>query len=538
MNFITSQHTLPQTMRDAFWAIDANNDKYLAAITLGKHATAVHEIVFFSEKDFSEDEFHAFKNRIFDEWKNGNPLTWITPNKTVKWDMEKNADYPADAPVPEKEEKKESLLHKGKKYILATLSKKNLDEMIDGLTAFSQKVMGLTAWNREDYEFAKKYEDAVRALVDKYRDNEQNNRFAAECLSPADAHNIRSILRDVMTHLDSLKSKLSEVNYERLKTEIDKAEELAQSSVQWKETREALVAIKNDLRDSEVLRVQKDELWTKINRALDILSQRQNAEKNAYEQEAIVNHAHYKSLLEEMQTPVNETTNFQPVRDQLKKIQVELRESKLTRDQRNELFDGIDVLFKTLGERQSLERESFLAESSEHFTAITERLEVGKKLAQFDEDFNVTRGYLIELQKDLGAARLSREQREALRTQLNEAFATVNKRADKFYADRRFQNEKRTKEMEDLRLQKRQEWEFRMKEKIIRLEKIATGLDKSIEADNNYVSSMQEKYEDTGEERFLKSIENSQKQLAEKQARVEDIRKEVAEIEEKLRTAN
>lgn len=525
-------------MRDAFWAIDANNDKYLATIIYSKYGVTAHEMVFFNEKDFSEDEFLSFKNRIFDEWKNGNPLNWISPNKAVKWDMEKTADYPDDIPKPEKEEKKESLVHKGRKYILAALSKKNLDEMLEGLTAFSKKVIGLTVWNREDYEFTKKYEDAVRALIDKYRDNEQNNRFAADCLSPADAHTIRNILRDALSHLDGLKAKLSEANYERLKTEIDKAEELAQTSVQWKETREALIAIKNDLRESEVLRVQKDELWTKINRALDILSQRQNAEKNAYEQESVANHAHYVALLAEMEVPVNETTNFQPVREQLKKIQVELREAKLTREQRNELFISLDVLFKTLGERQSLERESFLAESSEHFTTLTERLEVGKKLAQFDEDFNMTRGYLIELQKDLGAARLSREQREGLRAQLNDAFATVNKRADRFYSDRRFQHEKRTKEIEDMRLQKRQEWEFRMKEKIIRLEKIADGIDKSIQADTTYLTSLQEKYEDTNEERFLKSIENAKKQLAEKQARVEDIRKEVAEIEEKLRTAN
>ncbi len=525
-------------MRDAFWAIDANNEKYLAAITLGKYTTTAHEIVFFGEKDFSEEDFHAFKNRIFDEWKNGNPLTWILPNKTVKWDMEKQAEYPADAPQPEKEDKKESLLHKGRKYILANLSQKNLDEMIDGVKAFGQKAMALTAWNKEDFEFTKKYEESVRTLVDKFRDNEQNNRFASDCLSPADAQNIRNILREVMAHLDSLKSKLSEVNYERLKTDIDKGEDLAQTSTLWKETRDALVATKNDLRDSEMLRVQKDELWTKINRALDILSQRQNAEKSAYEEEAVGNHAHFVTLFAEMQTTVNETTTFQPVRENLKKIQLELREAKLTRDQRNELFDSLDALFKTLGERQSVERESFLAESTEHFTDISDRLEVGKKLAQFDEDFNMARGYLIELQKDLGAARLSREQREGLRAQLNEAFATVNKRADKFYADRRFQHEKRTKEIEDLRVQKRQEWEFRMKEKIIRLEKITTGLDKSIEADTNYLTSLQEKYEDTGEERFLKSIAAAKTQLAEKQARVEDIRKEVAEIEEKLASAN
>ena len=156
-------------------------------------------------------------------------------------------------------------------------------------------------------------------------------------------------------------------------------------------------------------------------------------------------------------------------------------------------------------------------------------------MAQFSDDFQEVRDYLKDIQNDVRDLTLSREHREELRNEIREAFDKVNARADKYYHDKRFSWEKKQKEMEDMRNKKRQDWEFRMKEKMVRLEGTAKNMERAIQNDVDFAEGLRERLEGDSNASLSEKLANVERQIKERQARVEEIQSEVREIEAKLK---
>ncbi|MBX7240296.1 MAG: hypothetical protein K1X92_01010 [Bacteroidia bacterium] len=522
-------------IRDVFWGKDAGNNKVLVTVVSDSVKPEIQVVNVFRPDDLEESVFMKLKNDLFDIWRDGGEIDF-PKGSSLKWNIKTNPHYPEDLPKPEKEDKAESLVRKIRRNILQVYSAGFRDEVQQLLNGFEKKITGLNEWNKEDRLFLQNYETVIRGAGELYNQIERTGKWEDnEWLTPSDSYSLRQIIKTLYQTLDALHLKSVTNNYQKMQINLEKFLQKVQSAIPAREIKEAAHELKNEIRETELTRQQKDELFQTINDAVDGINRKQEEERAVLEKVSEMNFEDYESRLKELAVEVEQATFFQEVRESLKQIQREIRDAKLLPPQRKSLMDSLDELFSALSDRQSDEKKNLSSISEAQFPVLSERLDIGKRLAAYNDDFQETREYLKTLQNDVFEARLTREHREALKTGLNEAFEKVNGRADKLFAERKRLHEKKGMEMENLRLKKRQEWEFRMKEKIIYTEKNIKNLQNAIENDEFYLQQQEEKWADSKEERIEKNIARIKSQIIERQNKIEEYRKEVAAIEEKLK---
>ncbi|MFN0200676.1 MAG: hypothetical protein ACKVTZ_04115 [Bacteroidia bacterium] len=521
--------------REVFWATDANSNRSVLAIEFGTPAPHQQTIYQVKEADFAEKTaFEGFKDSLFTQWKNGETITFPSQIQKHCWDLNVHNQYPTDLPQPEKEDKLPQLKRKARKEVLQAYSEQYKTELIENISAFREKVLNSATFLREDYEFAQKYKDLVRTARSNQRNLEEEGEWEEECLVQADEKEVLMLLDDVLLRLNQLKEKVGTENYQIFVEKVAEIEAEVATTTEWREMREKLLGVKTEMREAHLERTQKDELFDRLNKAFDALSLRQTTEKQQYEQEAAINFAALNSEIEQQAQAAEDVEIFQPVREALKKIQGEVKDAKLTREQRNELFELLDKTFKRLAERQNSVQEGYEKASSENYTRLKERVEIGAKLANFSDDFNEAREYLKDVQADINEVKLTRTQRDELRQAARTAFEKLNERADKYYKDKRFAYEKMQKEREEMRIRKRQEWEFRQKEKIMRLEKDIERIQKSLDRDNDTAANLREELEVEDDAKLTAKLQKVDADIAEKSAKITKIKEEIAQIEVEL----
>ncbi len=521
--------------RDVFWGKDASNNKVLIAIASDSAKPEIQMVQVFRPDDFDESGFLDLKNNLFDIWREGGEIDLPKAN-SLKWNIKTHPEYPEDLAKPEKEDKAESLVRKIRRNVFQVYSSQYKQEIEEGLKGFENKISGLKEWNKEDRFFLQNYETIIREAGNLYNEVEKSGKWEDnEWLTPADSYSLRQATKTLYQKLDALYLQSVTSNYQQMQIKMAIFLEKAQSALPAREIREAAHEFKNEIRETELTRQQKDDLFQAINDAVDGINRKQEEERAVLEKVSEMNFEDYESRMKEFAVQVETATFFQEVREGLKQIQREIRDAKLLHPQRKSLLDSLDVLFSALSTRQEEEKKNLNTISDAQFLLLSERLDIGKRLAAFNDDFQETREYLKILQHDIFEARLTREHRETLKTGLNEAFEKVNGRADKLFAERKRLYEKKGIEMENLKLRKRQEWEFRMKEKIIYTEKNIKNLQLSIENDEFYLQQQEEKWEDSKDSRFQKNIARIKTQMEERRERTEVLRKEITALEEKLK---
>lgn len=527
-------------LREVFWGQGVNNTKKLVAIETDLQQLEIQHIYVTEEQAFdSSADFHAYKDQLFDVWREGGELSFPPAVERSQWDISTQLSYPEKLPMPEQASKKESLAKKMQRNLLHAYSEAYKADVKVGLMGFRDKIMGLTTYKQEEREFSETFDKLIRAGMDAFEENEAKGEWNSECLSKADAKELRDILGEIREKLNSLRTHLWEQNFHEISEKIREfKEKLGEEGANWKNLREEAFDLKNELIDLELGREQKDGLMTHLKGLIQQIADHQQAERAALESNSSLNFGRLNAALEEVAGQIPQATFFQPLRESLKKVQTEIFGGGFTKEHRSELMDKLDLLFKEIAAKQDKDKAELDKYSTQNFEQISERLVVGKKLAQFNDDFQETREMLKLIQQDITEAKLSRDHRESLRKELDEAFKTLNQRADRFYQDRKIAYEKRQKENERLRIRKRQEWEFRIKEKIQRADKNIRQLEKQIQSDQNFVERLQEKWEDTGDEKLKGQIARVQTQIEERQAQILVHQREVVELEEKLKQAD
>lgn len=526
-------------LREVFWGQGVNNTKKLVAIETDLQQPEIQHIYVADEQTFnSPADFQTYKDQLFDVWREGGEHSFPPSVERTKWDICAQFAYPESLPMPEHEGKKESLTKKMQRNLLHAYSEAYKADVKVGLMGFRDKIMGLTEYKPEEREFSETFDKLIRAGMDAFEENEAKGEWNSECLSKADAKELRDILGEIREKLNSLRTSLWESNFHDISEKVREFKEKFADTPNWKNLREEAFELKNEIIDLELSREQKDGLMTHVKDLIQQIADRQQAERAALESNSSLNFGRLNGILEEVAGQIPAASFFQPLRESLKKVQTEIFGGGFTKEHRSELLDKLDVLFKEIAAKQDKDKAELDKFSTQNFEQIGERLLVGKKLAQFNDDFQETREMLKLIQQDIAEAKLTREHRETLRKELDEAFKTLNHRADRFYQDRKLAYEKRQKENEQLRIRKRQEWEFRMKEKIQRADKNIRQLEKQIQSDQNFVERLQEKWEDTGDEKLKGQIARVQTQIEERQAQILVHQREVVELEEKLKQAD
>jgi hypothetical protein len=314
-------------------------------------------------------------------------------------------------------------------------------------------------------------------------------------------------------------------NYHNLKSKVDSAIEFALKSEIFAKAREVLIKVQNDIKGMKLKREQRDELYQLIRSCFDDVNKRQDEDRKSFETDTEANYIKLKKIAEDAVAFAKNTEEFVVAREQLINAQNAIKGMKLKREQRDELYAVIRVVFDDLNGRQSQERADFDKECEDNFKRLTQKVDDSFALVHGITDFRMIRETLITVQSEVKISRLKKDQRTELFSRIREAFSIFDKKRNDFFDTRK--DEKR-KKLIDIKAN--------LDEKLARLQDL-------LKRDEDSLLIMKNRITEAGEDEYLvndinQKINNIESRIKEKSETIEqtsqrltDIDKELGEIE-------
>jgi hypothetical protein len=154
--------------------------------------------------------------------------------------------------------------------------------------------------------------------------------------------------------------------------------------------------------------------------------------------------------------------------------QAEFRNTKLTKEQRDELNAKLQDAFTTINLRQDHEKHAFESDAQNNYIRLKAMVNDGLVQAEESNEYMETREYLKKIQSEFKGIKLIREEREELYSRLQSAFEILNKRVDGFFHE------------------KKKNWEVKMQYKLSSLSTDIFELDESLENDVENLKEMED----------------------------------------------
>ena len=261
-------------------------------------------------------------------------------------------------------------------------------------------------------------------------------------------------------------------NYKHLKVETEEAVSLAESTDDIGQAMGTLIKVQEDLKNSVLMRDQRDELHDKIQEAFRKVKAKKEELSISISIESESNYNEFKPKAEELLDVAKGTTDFHNVRESLKDLQHEIRESQLLRPQKEELYAILQEAFEILHTNQNKDQETFEQESTLNYSKLKAMVEEGYKHAETSTEYKETREFLKKIQSEFKGIKLKREEREQLYARLQLAFEILTKRVDDFFR------------------YKKKNWELKMNFKITEMETLTYTLKEEIEKDEEYLEEL------------------------------------------------
>ncbi len=217
-------------------------------------------------------------------------------------------------------------------------------------------------------------------------------------------------------------------NYETMKKEVENCLELAKSGSHFKEIREHFRSVREKLRQLPMSRDQKDELFGMMREASEILNRRQNEWFEKVREEYEANYKKFNELVTKGLEMAQTSESFKEARDYLRQVRDEMKKARMSREQKDELFERLRAAFDILWERQKRWQTELEMEFQRNFQELQEAVERCITLAEIERDFRYVRDVLEDVYRDIRRARLRREDRRKLIEGIDKAWSILRQR--------------------------------------------------------------------------------------------------------------
>lgn len=274
-------------------------------------------------------------------------------------------------------------------------------------------------------EIRKKFSDVRDKLKSLFLKDEDNSELNEK---------IRLALENVNQRQSEEQEKLeldSQANYDSVIELVNEAVAYANTGSDYKQAREQLISAQDNFKSLKMKRSHKDELYNMVNEAFDIVSQKQNEERENYEMECIDNYHNLKNKIDSAIQFANSSEIFAEARKALIVVQGMIKGLKLKREQRDELYQIIRDAFDSVNSKQEDERKNFTELTSENYEKLKKIVSEAISFAKTSEDFGLSREHLINSQNQIKAVKLRREQRDELFAEIREVFEELNEKQSK-----------------------------------------------------------------------------------------------------------
>lgn len=218
-------------------------------------------------------------------------------------------------------------------------------------------------------------------------------------------------------------------NYEHIKKIVDEAIKFANETTNLNEAREKLINAKNEYRKVSLSREQAEEILTAINNAIETINNKIREERENYEMECSENYHILKAKVEATVKEASKATHYKSARQSLIDLQAEIKDKKLKRNQREELYQIIRECFEGINQRQQQERQMTDADYEENYSKIKKIVDEAVSFAEnVTTSFKEAKETLIAAQAAIKAAVLRKAQKDELFGEIRRVFEIVNEK--------------------------------------------------------------------------------------------------------------
>jgi len=150
---------------------------------------------------------------------------------------------------------------------------------------------------------------------------------------------------------------LSEKLYASYLSEIDALKERISGTSSfeknlWEELKGLQAKVQNQFKDRNIQRNHIGELRNRVNELFDMMKQLRAAKDAEFQELSDKNYEKLTATLGSIENKMSENVRFSIVFDDLKALQRDLKNAKLVREQRNELWERVDNAFKAAKEKR------------------------------------------------------------------------------------------------------------------------------------------------------------------------------------------
>ncbi len=225
-------------------------------------------------------------------------------------------------------------------------------------------------------------------------------------------------------------------NYLQLKSFFENIIQTLESSEDLTKSRQQLIDAQRIISTKTLKRSQQEELYQMIRSGFDILLTKQEKEKEKFNQEANQNYEKIAPLVENAINIANSTDSFKEAREVLTAAQNSVRDVLLTKEQRDELFGKLRIVFNEINKKNDEEREEFAKISEENFNQLREKIEQEAAKLSNNPHFKSIREDLLTIQSELRVMKLKLEHRNRLYTMLKDTFKVLDEKRAEYFEKR------------------------------------------------------------------------------------------------------
>ncbi len=222
----------------------------------------------------------------------------------------------------------------------------------------------------------------------------------------------------------------AQLNFFNLKTKVEEAQFLADHPKDLKETWDFLIEVQSAFKGARLIREHREDLYNRLQSAFEKVKALQNAERTGFEKQAARNYPELEETIEDAVAFAMSTDDIRTAKDRLIRVQELFRETKLLKEQREELYQKLQEGFTYLKIRQEEDADRFESQAGEIFARLLPRIKELAEIAETTPEFRPVRESLKEIQAEMKELPLKREQRDELYSLLQNAFETLSLRQD------------------------------------------------------------------------------------------------------------
>lgn len=312
-------------------------------------------------------------------------------------------------------------------------------------------------------------------------------------------------------------------NYLTLKPKVEEAVKFASTCENFNQGRETLIKVQNEFRGLKLKKEQRDELFKKIQNAFVDLNNRQAKEREEFLKASEENYKTIKKLVDEAVQFSKIAIIFKEAREKLIQAQNAIKEARLLKEKKDELFATIRKAFEELNERQNQEMSTFDQEAEDNYNKLSAKIQDMFEEIKNSFEFGIIRDKLIALQSEVRLFKLKRDHRTELFAKIREAFSLFDKR----------RNEHRDKIKQE-KIEKLTGIKENLQNKIMRLKDSIQWDARSLKYQKDKLNALPADTPDEVKNEINEIINTIETRIKEKEANIEDITKRIADIENEL----